>query len=102
MTDVANKPEDTQFPTLPDGWADGRRAASAPPPPDQARESVLGRREKERRDVITALPIFLAGTLAVILLGYESLGLPALGVATGMSIRLFLLERKINSLRGGE
>ena len=99
---MANEPEEVRFPTLPDGWADGTaRAAASTPPPDQTTNSALARREKERHDVIAALPIFLSGTLADILFGYESVGLPALGVATGMSIRLFLLERKINSLRVG-
>lgn len=101
--DVANEPEKVRFPRLPEGWADGTaRAATTPPtPPSEAaaQRSQVARWEKERRDITSAMLVLLVAAIAFFVLDYRSLVGPALGVVTGFTIRLLLLDRKITRLR---
>lgn len=98
---MANQPEETRFPTLPDGWADGAAPASTPTHREKpaAADPRLARWEKQRRDITSAMVVFLLAGVVFVVLDYRSLVTATLGVAAGWSIRLLLLEGRITRLR---
>jgi hypothetical protein len=87
--------DDIPIPRLREGWDAPPPAAPVGPGP------AVPRHEKERRDLTMALVVFLVAALLLLVLGHRSLALPAFGVATGWAIRLLLLQRKLDRLRGG-